>query len=208
MNNNGFIVICASNEGGICQYTDDVADLDGGNTVTIEACSNADGTGCKIIDVFGIPGKKDDDAKDQDFTDGRAYRLEGPVHDTPKGIWDRDDWVILKPLDGEDTTPGDRDDFNLIITEVTDTDNFIELHSTNVHNNYPFPDVSRMFVLICLCLLFIERYMFWLSSYDVYSLTYLLLFSVFCWYFAELFCCQVYRRKLVFTNTNCVPFEG
>ena len=161
VNNNGFIVICASNEGGICQYTDDVADLDGGNTITIEACSsNADGTVCKIIDVFGVPGDKSVDAETlQDFTDGRAYRLEGPTHDTPKGTWKRDDWVILKPLDGEDTTPGDRDDFNLIITEVTDRDNFIELHSTNVHNNYTFPDVSRMFVLICLCFFFIERYM-------------------------------------------------
>ncbi|GFH54767.1 hypothetical protein CTEN210_11243 [Chaetoceros tenuissimus] len=139
-NNNGFIVICASNEGGICQYTDDVADLNGENTVTIEACSKADSTDCEIIDVFGVPGDKPIDPKDQKFTDGRAYRLQGPTHDTPKGIWDSDDWVILKPLDGEDTTPGDRDDFNLIITEVTDVDNFIELHSTNVHNNYPFPD--------------------------------------------------------------------
>lgn len=124
--------------------------------MTIEACStSADGTDCEIIDVFGIPGVKTDLQKDsQDFSDGRAYRLQGPAHDTPKGTWDRSDWVILKTLDGEDTTPGDRDDFNLIITEVTDADNFIELHSTNVHNNYTFPDVSRICVWICLCFFF------------------------------------------------------
>ena len=115
---------------------DDIKDLDGDDVITIEKCVE---DVCDVVDVYGIPNHSSDDLKKHDFTDGRAYRLQGPTHDTPKGIWDRRDWVIVKPLDGEDTTPGNRDDFKLIITEVTDPKDdkkrFVELYSPSGHIN-------------------------------------------------------------------------
>ena len=108
------------------------------------------------MDVYCIPNYSPDDLKKHDFTDGRAYRLQGPVHDIPKQTWVKNDWVIVKPLDGEDTTPGNRNDFELIITEVTDPKDdkkrFVELYSPSGHINYSIVEVSVHFcILFLLC---------------------------------------------------------
>ena len=127
-----------------CDLSDPVADLSGKDVVTIESCSDEFGTtDCVIVDVFGVPGNA---AGTPDFTGGRAYRLPGPVHDMPKFKWVSDDWVILGNVDEGGTTPGNRDDFKLIITEVTDpTDEgneLIELFSPTGHTNHPIKEVS------------------------------------------------------------------
>jgi hypothetical protein len=122
---------------------DDIKDLDGDDVVTIEKCVE---DVCNVVDVYGIPNYSSDDLKQHDFTDGRAYRLQGPTHDIPKQTWKKNDWVIVKPLDGEDTTPGNRNDFELIITEVTDPvdekKRFVELYSPSGHINYSIVEVS------------------------------------------------------------------
>ena len=106
------------------------------------------------MDVYGIPNYSSDDLQKHDFTDGRAYRLQGPTHDIPKQTWVKNDWVIVKPLDGEDTTPGDRNDFELIITEVTDPEDdkkrFVELYSPSGHINYSIVEVS-VYIWILQC---------------------------------------------------------
>ena len=126
-----------------CDLNDPVADLSGKVVVTIERCSDEDGTtDCVIVDVFGLPGNA---ANTPDFTGGKAYRLPGPEHDMPKEKWVSDDWVILGNVDEGGTTPGNRDDFKLIITEVTDPaddkSKFIELFSP-YHNDESIPSVS------------------------------------------------------------------
>ena len=142
IDNKGFIVVCDADGTG-CDLNDPVADLSGKDVVTIESCSDESGTtGCVIVDVFGIPGNA---AGTPDFTGGRAYRLPGPIHDMPKSTWNPKDWVILGNVDEDGTTPGNRDDFKLIITEVTDPSDdkskFIELFSP-YHANETIPSVS------------------------------------------------------------------
>lgn len=134
---NGYYIVPVSSN-------DDIEDLDGNDVVAIEKCVD---NVCNVVDVYGIPNYgSDDDLKKHDFTDGRAYRLQGPVHDSPKQTWVKNDWVIVKPLKGNKTTRASRNDFELIITEVTDPKDdkkrFVELYSPSGHINYSIIEVS------------------------------------------------------------------
>ena len=128
LDENGFVVISLN-------------EFSGNSVVSIEKCKDGDGfENCNVLDVYGVSGTD----TPADFTGGRAYRLPG--HDDAKPNWVPNDWVIVKPLDGEDTTPGNRDDFELIITEVADPTNegkkLIELFSPTSHTKHPIKEVS------------------------------------------------------------------
>ena len=79
---------------------------------------------------------------------GKMYRLEGfGKSDLPSGeFYIPDNWVFVDTATPENMSLGNRDDFKLIITEVTDpTDEgneLIELFSPTGHTNHPIKEVS------------------------------------------------------------------
>lgn len=136
--NDGYFVLCQKMENGVC--TQEVKNL------SFTGSSSFYITDCESNTTNPKDCTKIDTVNDVDI-EGKFYRLHD-VDDSDKpsgGTVDLKYWVSVNSTSPEILTPGTRDEFGLIITEVTDPSDgkskFIELYSPTNQTNQEIPPV-------------------------------------------------------------------
>ena len=108
INQDGFLVLCInwnswnSDKCEVPTGYSSIVNSPGSDHFALAKCERP-GNDCKIIDSFGSPGVVGSGSS-QDFTNGRAYRLES--NPMPKKVFDINQWVIRRNKLSESCDPG------------------------------------------------------------------------------------------------------
>lgn len=113
---NGFLVVCNSDNGGqstnsaSCDHYDSIADISGDDRVAIMKCPDGCESytdECNLIDIYGEIGVNLE-WEEHFFSSGRAFRMSS--YTIASAVWQKLQWTIVVPSYFKDCTPRNRND--------------------------------------------------------------------------------------------------